>query len=96
MKAATHKSTSNSRCALYLLLFPLTALTGCQPAPSISIAGSFFPDWIFCCLIGILAAVVTYRLFVTWKMEAEVQPAVLIYPCIALSCSVTLWLFLFG
>ena len=79
-----------------LLLPSLMAITGCQAAPSFTIAGSFFPDWIFCCLTGIVASVVAYRLFVVLKMEAEVQPAVLIYPCIALSSALTLWLFLFG
>jgi len=74
----------------------MTALLGCQSAPSVSIAGSFFPDWIFCCLIGILLAVAVYRLFVRLKMEGEVQPAVLIYPCITLSGAVTVWLFIFG
>ncbi len=74
----------------------IAALTGCQRAPSFNIAGSFFPDWIFCCLAGILLAVVSYRLFVRLEMESDVQPAVLIYPCIALSCAVSLWLFIFG
>jgi len=74
----------------------IAVLTGCQHAPSFNIAGSFFPDWIFCCLIGILLAVVSHRLFVRLEMERDVQPAVLVYPCIALSCAVTLWLVIFG
>lgn len=96
MNRARHNSASNRRRILYLLLLPLAVLTGCAGAPSFSIVGSFFPNWIFCCLLGIVAAVLAYRLFVGWKMETEVQPAVLIYPCIALSCAVTVWLFFFG
>jgi YtcA family len=96
MRPATHHSTWNSRWKLYSLLLSLTALLGCQNAPSVSIAGSFFPDWIFCCLIGILLAIAVYRLFVALKMEGEVEPAVLIYPCIALSSAVTVWLLIFG
>jgi YtcA family len=91
-----HNSTWNRRWKLNLLLLSLTALLGCQSAPSVSIAGSFFPDWIFCCLIGILLALAVYRLFVGLKMVGEVQPAVLIYPCIALSSAVTVWLLIFG
>ena len=41
-------------------------------------------------------AVGAYRLFVGLKMEGNVQPAILIYPCIALSSAVTLWLVIFG
>jgi NhaP-type Na+/H+ or K+/H+ antiporter len=96
MRPITHKSTWNSRWRLSLLLLSMTALLGCESAPSVSIAGSFFPDSIFCCLIGILLAVAAYRLFARLKMKGEVQPAVLIYPCIALSGAVTVWLFIFG
>jgi YtcA family len=88
-------SISSGRWLTYLALAPTAALMGCQSAPSFSIAGSFFPDWIFCCLAGIVLSVVVYRLFVGLKMESDVQPVVLIYPCIALSCAVTLWLAIF-
>jgi hypothetical protein len=76
-------------------LFPLEMLMGCQRAPSFSIAGSYFPDWILCSFVGIMVAALAHGLFLRLKMEREIQPAVLIYPCIALSCAVTLWLLFF-
>jgi YtcA family len=96
MTPIENNSISNRRRIGSLALVPVITLTGCARAPSFSIAGSFFPDWIFCCLIGIVLAVVVYRLLVRLKMESEVQAAVLIYPCIALSCAVSLWLVFFG
>jgi YtcA family len=96
MTPTAYNSRSDCKWLVCMALAPLPALAGCQHAPSFSIAGSFFPDWIFCCLVGILLAVAAYRLLVAVKMEAEVQPAVLIYPCIALSCALTLWLLIFG
>jgi len=96
MTPIAHTSISSRKWLACLALAPMVGLTGCERAPSFSIAGSFFPDWIFCCLIGILLAVVAYRLFVGLKMEGDVQPAILIYPCIALSSAVTLWLVIFG
>jgi YtcA family len=95
MTPIAHKSISSRKWPC-LALAPMVALTGCERAPSFSIAGSFFPDWILCCLVGILMAVGAYRLFVGLKMEGNVQPAILIYPCIALSSAVTLWLVIFG
>ena len=89
-------STSTPRRIAWLALIPVMASTGCQPAPSFSIVGSFFPDWVFCCLTGIVLTVLVSRLFVALKIESEVQPAVLVYPCIALSCAVTIWLLFFG
>jgi YtcA-like protein len=96
MTPIADKSPPRRKLFSCLALAFIAALTGCQRAPSFNIAGSFFPDWIFCCLIGILLAVVSYRLFVGLEMESDVQPAVLIYPCIALSSAVTLWLVIFG
>jgi hypothetical protein len=96
MRPIAPNSTSNRRRIAWLALLPLVASTGCQPTPSFSIVGSFFPDWVFCCLTGIVLALVIYRLFVALKIESEVQPGVLVYPCIALSCAVTLWLLFFG
>jgi uncharacterized membrane protein YeaQ/YmgE (transglycosylase-associated protein family) len=77
---------------VYLVLFALIMLAGCQRVPSVNVAGSYFPDWIFCSLAGIIGAALSHVLFVRLKMEAEVQPGVLIYPCIALSGAVTAWL----
>jgi hypothetical protein len=77
------------------LLLPI-ALAGCQQAPSFSIAGSFFPDWILCSVGGILVSLAAHALFVHLKLEKEIQPAVLIYPCIVISCAVTLWLIFFS
>ena len=96
MTPISNKSILSCKWLACLALAPVVALTGCERAPSFSIAGSFFPDWILCCLVGILMAVGAYRLFVGLKMEGNVQPAILIYPCIALSSAVTLWLAIFG
>ena len=96
MTPIAKKPISSCKWLACLALAAMIALTGCERAPSFSIAGSFFPDWILCCLVGILLAVGAYRLFVGLKMENEVQPAVLIYPCISLSPAVTLWLVIFG
>ncbi len=89
------KSDSDRRCigtAVVLLL----ALTGCRDAFSYRYAGAFFPDWILCSLVGIAFSVIVYRLSVVLKIDADIQPALLIYPNIALSCSLTLWLLFFG
>jgi len=96
MKPLAPHSISKPRRIAWLALLPVIASTGCQPAPSFSIVGSFFPDWVFCCLTGIVLTVLVSRLFVALKIESEVQPAVLVYPCIALSCAVTMWLLFFG
>ncbi len=81
--------------ALVTLHLPI-ALAGCQRVPSFNIAGSFFPDWILCSIGGLLAGLLANALFVRLKLEREIQPPILIYPCIVLSCTITLWLLLFS
>jgi hypothetical protein len=94
----TYKSISYPR---HWWIAPLTlveafALLGCQRAPSFSIFGSFFPVWIFCVVIGVIVAVLFHALFVRITLDGELQPAVLIYPCIAVSSAATLWLLFFS
>ena len=76
--------------------FLLEMLMGCEGPPSFSIAGSYFPDWILCSFVGIVVSALAHRLFVSLKMERDIQPPVLIYPCIAVSCAVTVWLLCFS
>ena len=79
-----------------MAMLSLAGVMGCQRAPSFNIAGSFFPDWILCSFIGIFVAALAHVVFVRLRIEREIQPGVLIYPCIALSCAVTLWLIFFS
>jgi hypothetical protein len=85
------------RPALVALCMPSILLaTGCSRAPSFSILGSFFPAWILCGVLGILLAVVVRMLFVRLDFEKELSPLILIYPCLALFLTFTIWLMFFS
>jgi YtcA family len=71
-------------------------LVGCSRAPSFNILGSFFPSWILCGVIGILLAVASRLFFVRVKLEAQLKPLILVYPCLALFFTFTLWLLFFS
>jgi len=70
-------------------------LTGCQRAPSVDVLGSFFPVWIFCAVIGVIAAVAAREIFVRIKYDSVIGPAVLVYPCIAALVAFVTWLIFF-
>jgi hypothetical protein len=72
------------------------SLSGCERAPSVNVVGSFFPVWIFCVVAGVILAVVARVLLIRIKFDKEIKLGVLIYPCIAISCALTLWLLLFS
>jgi hypothetical protein len=58
--------------------------------------GSFFPIWIFCVVLGIILAALARAFFIRMNFNEEINPSVLIYPCIAASCALTIWLIFAG
>lgn len=74
----------------------LLSACGCTRAPSFNILGSFFPAWILCGLIGIVLTVLVRMFFVRAKLEQELSPLILVYPCIALFFTFTTWLLFFS
>ena len=76
---------------------PVTLLVaGCSRAPSFNILGSFFPAWILCGVIGILLAVAVRLFFVRIRLEEQLTPLILVYPCLAAFFTFTLWLLFFS
>jgi hypothetical protein len=71
-------------------------LAGCSRAPSFNILGSFFPSWLLCGVIGILLTVGSRLLFLRIKLEEQLSPLILVYPCLAAFFTFTLWLLFFS
>lgn len=64
--------------------------------PSLTIFGTFFPSWLFCAVVGVIAAVVAYVALSRTRLGGEIRPALLTYPSIALIVTFTLWLTFYG
>jgi hypothetical protein len=75
-------------CSL-LLIF----LCGCDP--SINFYGSFFPAWIWCIILGVGLTILLRFVFAAFRLERNLGPLVLIYPCLALLLTCVAWLVLF-
>ena len=80
----------------WVAMFPLVLLAGCERAPTFSIVGSFFPAWLFCTIAGILLAWGAHWLFARIQIDKYIQPAIIVYPCIAAFFAFTLWLGIFS
>ena len=63
--------------------------------PQINIIGSFFPSWMLCVLIGIVAALLIRRLLVRTGIDPYVGPRALVYPSAAIFVSLMLWVTFF-
>lgn len=71
-------------------------LVACSRAPTFNILGSFFPSWILCGIVGIVLAVVVRLIFVRIRLEPQLRPLIVVYPCLALFFTFTTWLIFFS
>jgi hypothetical protein len=82
------------------VLTPLlsSALIGCavRGAPSFVIAGSYFPGWMFCALIGIVSAIAVRIGFVTSGLAGVLPFQLFVCTAIGLCCGLVAWLLWFG
>jgi len=88
--AAKYRRGTATLCVLLLL-----PGLGCSRAPSFNILGSFFPAWILCGILGILLTVVVRIFFVRAQFEQELSPVIVVYPCLALFFTFSIWLLFF-
>jgi YtcA family len=70
-------------------------LSGCGRAPSVDVLGSFFPVWMFCLTIAVVAAFAVRWILVRARLESEVGPLALFYPSVVVLVSSLLWLMFF-
>jgi len=78
------------------LALPLV-LGGCsQGAPSLVLFGAFFPAWMFCAVLGIVAAIGARAVFVATDLSYVFPYQLLVCTSIGLVFALLLWLIWFG
>ena len=82
----------------FLVSLASIALDGCRGrgAPSFEIAGSYFPGWMFCALIGIVLAIAVRIGFVTSGLASVLPYQLFVCAAIGLCGALALWLVWFG
>jgi hypothetical protein len=81
------------RCCLPMALALPSA--GCQRAPSIDVIGSFLPVWMLCLTVAVALSFLVRYFLLRYRMESEVGPLALFYPCVVIFFTCTLWLLFF-
>jgi YtcA family len=83
-----------------MVLAPLlsSALSGCEVsgAPSFVIAGSYFPGWMFCALIGVISAIAIRVGFLASGLASVLPFQLFVCMAIGLCCGLLAWLLWFG
>lgn len=76
----------------------LLGLSGCsrQEAPTFILFGAYFPAWMLCALIGIVAAITARVLFVASGLSSKLPGQVFVCAAIGLMTAVIVWLLVFA
>ena len=71
---------------------PLLGLSGCSPAPSQNILGSYFPSWMLCALAGLGMTVVVRQVFVLVGIDKSLPVPLVVYLALAVAFAFATWL----
>ena len=74
----------------------LTLLSGCSSAPSRNILGSYFPSWMICALIGMVATVALRTVLAKAGIDEELPMPIVVYLAFATAFSLAIWLLWLG
>jgi hypothetical protein len=75
-----------------LALMVIGLMTGCSGSPSRSILGSYFPSWMVCALIGLIAALVARVAFKATGLLGELPAPLVVLLSIGCATTFALWL----
>jgi hypothetical protein len=72
------------------------AVSGCSYSPTMDLLGSYFPAWMLCAVIGIVASVIIRRILAVAGINDYVVAPLLTYAALAVSTTLLVWLLWFG
>jgi hypothetical protein len=84
---------TTARGSRWLLSTPLIACASCDPL--LDVAGAFFPAWILCIAVAIVATALLRLVFARASIEPLLGPLVVLYPSLATAIALTCWLLFF-
>jgi hypothetical protein len=75
------------------LALPVAA---CSYSPTMDLLGSYFPAWMLCAVIGIVASVIIRQILAVAGINDYVVAPLLTYAALAVSATLLAWLLWFG
>ena len=88
------------RCRSFAFAWQRVAIAltvaGCSYSPTQNLFGSYFPAWMLCAALGIVAAVIIRQILVVAGISDYVIAPLLTYAGLAVSVTLLAWLLWFG
>jgi hypothetical protein len=72
------------------------AVSGCSHSPTLDLLGSYFPAWMLCAAVGVVAAIILRQLLAVAGIGDYVVAPLLTYAAFAVSATFFAWLMWFG
>lgn len=80
---------------ILIACFVSLSISGCTPAPAMTIFGASFPDWLFCLCGGVSGMLAIHLLLRTPEKRAWLAPQLLTYPSLTALIALLSWLLVF-
>ena len=71
-------------------------VAACSYSPTMDLLGSYFPAWMLCAAVGIVAAVIIRQILAVAGINGYVVAPLLTYVALAVSATLLTWLLWFG
>jgi hypothetical protein len=71
-------------------------VAACNYAPTMDLFGSYFPAWMLCAAVGIVAAIIIRQILAVASINDYVVAPLLTYAGLAVSATLLAWLLWFG
>ena len=71
-------------------------VAACSYAPTMDLFGSYFPAWMLCAVLGVVAAVIIRQMLAVTGIGEYVVAPLLTYAALAVSATLLAWLLWFG
>ena len=71
-------------------------VAGCNYSPTLDLLGSYFPAWMLCAVVGIIAAIMIRQILAVAGISNYVVAPLLTYAGLAVSATLLAWLLWFG
>jgi hypothetical protein len=67
------------------------SLVGCGGAPSVTVAGAYFPAWLLCALVAVFVAVITRSLMIVTRLSNHIPYQLAVCSSIGVIVALIVW-----
>lgn len=79
-----------------IIFLPSLLLGGCTSSPTIPLFGAYFPGWLLCAAVGVVAAIVVRTLSIISGLDAILVFRLFTYVATGVLVGLGLWTLIFG